>query len=172
MGNMFSVQSRTVWIEHCLSITRLLVILIQGDNGYISVFVKVCCNTFIQKLQNVIFFFYLWDSRDPERIYHFHFETLQTLCKQQLVEIISWGSPLQLSGQAKSACLFEVCAQHCGKQEGDGEPLQHPRDSNGSTQPPAQLLSSTNLPLLASRMSALLLSPPLFLHPDLLFGDR
>lgn len=38
--------------------------------------------------------------------------------------------------------------------------------------PPCQLLSSANLPLLASGVRALLFSPPLFLHPDLLFGGR
>lgn len=89
--------------------------------------------------------------------------TLKTPHKQQLVEIIScdWVTPLQLSGQITCgvcSTLWKVWGGHS--------------TSGTLIQPPTQLLSSTNLPLFVSWVCALLFSPPLFLHPDLLFGDR
>lgn len=91
----------------------------------------------------------------------FTYFSLKTPHKQQLVELIScdWVTPLQLSGQATSAWLFLVCALHCGKWG-----TEHLHSSPGAlmTQPSPPL----NPPLLVSWMRALLLSPPLFFHPE------
>lgn len=49
--------------------------------------------------------------------------------------MIGWH-PFQLSGPAQSDWLSVVFVQHCGKQEGDGAPSRHLRDSDYSAQPP------------------------------------
>ena len=64
-------------------------------------------------------------------------------------------------------CLFSIVESRRG--------TEHPHGTSGTlitrpSPPPCQLLSSANLPPLASGVRALLFSPPLFLHPDLLFG--
>ena len=49
-----------------------------------------------------------------------------------------WVTPLQLSGPAQSVWLSVVFVQHCGKQEGDGAPTRHLRDSDYPAQTPPQ----------------------------------
>lgn len=80
--------------------------------------------------------------------------------------------PIVRIGQI-SLVIWGVYSALFQSRRGGRAPSQHLRDSDDSTQPPTQLLSFTNPPLLVSWVHALfLLSPSLFLHPDLLFGDR